>query len=93
MEYVSRINLKTATDDREGLIAMALDSDAQMLPIGWSCVYKEDGAKIITIKEYYEAVRAWTKQNHGRMSSVHNLFLDTKEIVLDKRFRRILLDM
>lgn len=79
MEYVSRINLKTATDDREGLIAMALDSDAQMLPIGWSCVYKEDGAKIITIKEYYEAVRAWTKQNHGRMSSVHNLFLDTKE--------------
>lgn len=79
MEYVSRINLKTATDDREGLIDMSLNSDAQMLPIGWSCVYKEDGPKIIAIEEYYDAVKDWVKQHNERMNTVHNLFLDTKE--------------
>lgn len=79
MEYVSRINIKTATDDREGLIAMALDSDAQMLPIGWSCVYEEGAPHIIPYEEYYEAVKAWSKQNKKRMNTAHNLFCDVEE--------------
>lgn len=79
MKYVSRINIKTDTDARAELIEMALNSDAQMLPIGWSCVYSEDGPKIISFEEYYDAVKSWSKQNGKRMNTVHNLFLETKE--------------
>ena len=79
MEYVSRINLKTDTNAREELIQMALHSDAQMLPIGWSCVYSEDGPQMISYNDYYEAVKAYTKQNNSRMNTVHNLFMEAKE--------------
>lgn len=79
MEYVSRINLKTDTDDREGLIEMSLNSDAQMLPIGWSCVYSDNVPKMISYNDYLEAVKVWSKQNGKRINTVLSIFSEAKE--------------
>ena len=37
MDYVTRINLKTATNQREELIYFCLNRENQCLAIGWSC--------------------------------------------------------
>lgn len=68
MEYVSRINLKTATSRRNELIDFCLKSEKQFLAIGWSYVYKECGK--LTFSDYYQLV----KNDSKRIKPVINIF-------------------
>ncbi|MGT2907632.1 ribonuclease D [Streptococcus dentiloxodontae] len=71
MEYVSRINLKTATEFRNELIDFCLKSDRQYLAIGWSRIYGEK--ELLTFSEYYDRIR----QESKRVNPVLNIFKDT----------------
>lgn len=70
MEYVTRINLKTATVHRNELIDFCLKSEKQFLAIGWSCVYKENSK--LNFSDYYQLVKNYSK----RINPVLNIFKD-----------------
>lgn len=70
MEYVTRINLKTATAHRNELIDFCLKSEKQFLAIGWSCVYKENSK--LNFSDYYQLV----KNDSRRINPVLNIFKD-----------------
>lgn len=80
-EYkVSRIHLKTDTQNREELINFCLSNKdesgklrQQYLAIGWSCVYT-DTNQFDSYYQYYEAVR----NRYKRLNHVLNLFRDTE---------------
>lgn len=71
MDYVARINLKTATDFREELIDFCLKSEKQYLAIGWSGLYDESEG--IEFLEYYRRLKSEAK----RINPVLNIFKNT----------------
>lgn len=73
MNFVARINLKTATPYRDELIDFCLKGEQQYLAIGWSRIYGE--GEVLTYSEFYERLR----QEPGRLNTVLNIFKDTHE--------------
>ncbi|WP_456045125.1 ribonuclease D [Veillonella sp.] len=69
-DYVTRINLKTATDQREKLIDFCLHDKNQFLAIGWSCVNIESGQ----YTDFYNAVKVYVHSQHKRINSALNIF-------------------
>lgn len=71
-----RINIKIggndASDDREKLMQVCLNSSEQCLPVGWSYVYEEEN--IGSYQDYYNAVKSRSK----RINPVHNIFRDSQ---------------
>ena len=82
MDYVTRINLKTATDHREKLIDFCLNGKniftddekaqgkAQFLAIGWSCVDIESGQ----YSDFYNAVKVYVHSQHKKINPALNVF-------------------
>ena len=77
MEYVTRINLKTATTNREGLIEYCLLSNQQHLAIGWSCVYKNNN--IDDYESYYCAVKEYSHDKKRKLNTALNIFWSTQK--------------
>lgn len=69
-DYVTRINLKTATDQREKLIDLCLHGKNQFLAIGWSCVNIESGQ----YSDFYNAVKVYLHSQHKRINPALNIF-------------------
>ena len=71
-DYVTRINLKTATDQREELIDFCLNRKNQFLAIGWSCVdFKTDD-----YSAFYDTVVAYVHGQKRRLNTALNIFKD-----------------
>lgn len=71
-DYVTRINLKTATNQREKLIDFCLHDKNQFLAIGWSCVdFKTDD-----YSAFYDAVVAYVHGQKRRLNPALNIFKD-----------------
>ena len=80
--YVTRINLKTATNQREKLIDFCLNGKnvftddekaqgkAQFLAIGWSCVDIESGQ----YSDFYNAVKVYVHSQHKKINPALNVF-------------------
>ena len=68
--YVTRINLKTATDQREKLINFCLHGENQCLAIGWSCVNIESGQ----YTDFYNAVKVYVHSQHKKINPALNVF-------------------
>lgn len=71
-DYVTRINLKTATNQREKLIDFCLHDKNQFLAIGWSCVDFETD----DYSAFYDAVVAYVHGQKRRLNSALNVFKD-----------------
>ena len=71
MNHVTRFNLKTATEDRQGLIDYCLHSDQQKLAVGWSRVYDEQK---LNFEEYYQTIKA----EGNRVNPVLNRFREAQ---------------
>ena len=69
-DYVTRINLKTATDQREKLIDLCLHGKNQFLAIGWSCVNIESGQ----YTDFYNAVKVYVHSQHKKINPALNVF-------------------
>ena len=69
-DYVTRINLKTATDQREKLIDLCLHGKNQFLAIGWSSVNVESGQ----YADFYNAVKLYVHSQHKRINPALNIF-------------------
>ena len=73
-DYVTRINLKTATDQREKLIDFCLHGKNQcknqFLAIGWSCVNIESGQ----YTDFYNAVKGYVHSQHKKINPALNVF-------------------
>ena len=71
-DYVTRINLKTDTNQREKLIDFCLHDKNQFLAIGWSCVdFKTDD-----YSAFYDTVVAYVHGQKRRLNSALNIFKD-----------------
>lgn len=87
MDYVTRINLKTATDQRERLIKFCLHGEnvftddekaqgkAQFLAIGWSCVDFESD----DYSAFYNTVVEYVHGQKGRLNPALNIFKEARE--------------
>ena len=71
-DYVTRINLKTATNQREKLIDFCLHNENQFLAIGWSCVDFETD----DYSAFYDTVVAYVHGQKRRLNSALNIFKD-----------------
>lgn len=71
-DYVTRINLKTDTNQREKLINFCLHDKNQFLAIGWSCVdFKTDD-----YSAFYDTVVAYVHEQKRRLNTALNIFKD-----------------
>jgi hypothetical protein len=71
-DYVTRINLKTDTNQREKLINFCLHDKNQFLAIGWSCVdFKTDD-----YSAFYDTVVAYVHGQKRRLNTALNIFKD-----------------
>ena len=71
-DYVTRINLKTATDQREKLIDFCLHGKNQFLAIGWSCVDFETD----DYSAFYDTVVEYVHGQKRRLNPALNIFKD-----------------
>ncbi|WP_298715038.1 ribonuclease D [uncultured Veillonella sp.] len=71
-DYVTRINLKTDTNQREKLIDFCLHDKNQFLAIGWSCVDFESD----DYSAFYGAVVTYVHGQKRRLNSALNIFKD-----------------
>ena len=81
MDFVTRINLKTLSYNRENLINFCLNNKKQYLAIGWSYIYqnKEICDSITDFKKYYYAIKEDYETKKRRTNPVLNIFLNAKE--------------
>ena len=71
-DYVTRINLKTDTNQREQLINFCLHDKNQFLAIGWSCIdFKTDD-----YSAFYDTVVAYVHGQKRRLNTALNIFKD-----------------
>ena len=74
INYVTRIHLKTACNNRKKLIDFCLNGEEKYVAIGWSYVYKNND-KIENYEEYYKVVKNKSKKiNHAL-----NVFKETEK--------------
>lgn len=69
-DYVTRINLKTATDQRKELIDFCLNDKNQCLAIGWSCVDFESD----DFSAFYNTVVEYVHGQKRRLNPALNTF-------------------
>lgn len=69
-DYVTRINLKTATDQRKELIDFCLNDKNQCLAIGWSCVDFESD----DFSAFYNTVVEYVHGQKRRLNPALNIF-------------------
>ena len=69
-DYVTRINLKTATDQREDLIDFCLHGKNQFLVIGWSCVDFESD----DYSAFYDTVVEYVHGQNRRLNPALKIF-------------------
>lgn len=69
-DYVTRINLKTATDQREELIDFCLHGKNQFLVIGWSCVDFESD----DYSAFYDTVVEYVHGQNRRLNPALKIF-------------------
>lgn len=67
---LTRINLKTDTNQREKLIDFCLHDKNQFLAIGWSSVNVESGQ----YADFYNAVKLYVHSQHKRINPALNIF-------------------
>ncbi|SKA65647.1 hypothetical protein SAMN02745111_01154 [Eubacterium uniforme] len=80
MEYVTRINLKTATNERQKLVDYCLGNEKeQYVAIGWSYIYDSGKKSFKDYKEFWYAVEENIKSRRGRINPALNLFWNVKE--------------
>lgn len=80
MEYVTRINLKTATNERQKLVDYCLGNEKeQYVAIGWSYIYDSGKKSFKDYKEFWYAVEEDIKSRRGRINPALNLFWNVKE--------------
>lgn len=73
-DYITRINLKTATDQRAKLIEFCLHGKKQFLAIGWSCVdFKTDD-----YSTFYDTVVEYVHGEKRRLNPALNIFKDAR---------------
>ena len=82
--FVTRVHLKTDTDDRQGLIDYCLHSREEhgtdYIAVGWSCVYElEDGtsAKPDSADAFFALYDQWKSRYGKRADHVINVFRET----------------
>lgn len=74
INYVTRIHLKTACNNRKKLIDFCLNGEEKYVAIGWSYVYKNND-KIENYEKYYKVVKNRSKKiNHAL-----NVFKETEK--------------
>ena len=74
-DYVTRINLKTATEQRKQLIDFCLHGKNQFLAIGWSCVdFTSDD-----YSAFYDTVVEYVHGQKRRLNSALNIFKEARE--------------
>ena len=74
INYVTRIHLKTACNNRKKLIDFCLNGEEKYVAIGWSYVYKNND-KIENYEKYYKVVKNKSKKiNHAL-----NVFKETEK--------------
>lgn len=73
-DYVTRINLKTATDQREKLIDFCLHGKNQFLAIGWSCVDFESD----DYSAFYDTVVEYVHGQNRRLNPALKIFKETR---------------
>lgn len=74
MDYVTRINLKTATNQREELIYFCLNRENQCLAIGWSCVdFESDDFSV-----FYNTVVEYVHGQKRRLNPALNIFNEAR---------------
>lgn len=73
-DYVTRINLKTATDQREKLIDFCLHGKNQFLAIGWSCVNFESD----DYSAFYDTVVEYVHGQNRRLNPALKIFKETR---------------
>lgn len=74
-DYVTRINLKTATAQREKLIDFCLNRENQCLAIGWSCVDFESD----DFSAFYNTVVEYVHGQKRRLNPALNIFKEACE--------------
>ena len=74
-DYVTRINLKTATDQRKKLIDLCLHGKNQFLAIGWSCVDFESD----DYSAFYDTVVEYVHGQKRRLNPALNIFKSARE--------------
>lgn len=80
MEYVTRINLKTDTNERQKLVDYCLGNEKeQYVAIGWSYIYDSGKKSFKDYKEFWYAVEEDIKSRRGRINPALNLFWNVKE--------------
>ena len=67
---LTRVNLKTDTNQREKLIDFCLHGKNQFLAIGWSCINIESGQ----YSDFYNAVKVYVHSQHKRINPALNVF-------------------
>lgn len=73
-DYVTRINLKTATEQRKQLIDFCLHGKNQFLAIGWSCVdFEFDDYSV-----FYDTVVEYVHGQKRRLNPALNIFKEAR---------------
>lgn len=82
-DYVTRINLKTDTNNREELIKFCLygknNKEKQYLAIGWSYISEDLDPASDSYDTYYSKTKANVHENGKRLNSALNIFKNAKE--------------
>ena len=82
-DYVTRINLKTYTNNREELIKFCLygknNKEKQYLAIGWSYISEDLDPVSDSYDTYYSKTKANVHENGKRLNSALNIFKNAKE--------------
>ena len=82
-DYVARIHLKTATNNREELIKFCLDDkhnkEKQCLAIGWSYISEHLNPETDSYDTYYIKTKANVHENGKKLNSALNIFKNAKE--------------
>ena len=81
--YVTRINLKTDTNNREDLIKFCLygknNKEKQCLAIGWSYISEDLDPASDSYDTYYSKTKANVHENGKRLNSALNIFKNAKK--------------
>lgn len=82
-DYVVRIHLKTATNNREELIKFCLydknNKEKQCLAIGWSYISEDLDPAVDSYDTYYLKTKTNVHENGKKLNSALNIFKNAKE--------------
>lgn len=83
VDYVARIHLKTATNNREELIKFCLygenNKEKQCLAIGWSYISEDLDPEMDSYDTYYLKTKANVHENGKKLNSALNIFKNAEK--------------